>query len=119
MAVFKIQQHITRTKQAFLFILRRICFAILLRLSYLKRMLTYATFSKCWVIVQLLQLRFTHIRVSTNRKIFFQPSTQERNLKSGYSKNLTRFLTYKASKNFIIFNRNHFLLPVIFMTLLP
>ena len=82
--------------QAFLFILRRICFAILLQLFCLKKMLTYAIFNKCSVTAPLQQHRFTHIRALINRKTSFLPSTQEINLKLGYNKSLASVLTHKA-----------------------
>ena len=76
--------------------LLRICFVILLQLSCWKRTLTSDIFSKCSVTVLLQQHRFTHTRASTNRKIFFQPNTQETNLKLGYNKSPASFLTHKA-----------------------
>lgn len=69
---------------------------ILLQLSCWKRTLTSDIFSKCSVTVLLQQHRFTHTRASTNRKIFFQPNTQETNLKLGYNKSPASFLTHKA-----------------------
>lgn len=82
--------------QAFLFILRHICSAILLQLFCSKRMLTYAIFSKCSVTVPLPQRRFTHIRALTNRKTFYLPNIRGTNLKSGYNKSLASVLTHKA-----------------------
>ena len=76
--------------------LRRICSAILLQLSCLKKMLTYAIFNKCWVTVPLQQRRFTRIRVSTNRRLFYLPNIRGTNLKLGYNKSLASFLTHKA-----------------------
>lgn len=76
--------------------LLRICSAILLQLSCLKKMLTYAIFNKCWVTVPLQQRRFTRIRVSTNRRLFYLPNIRGTNLKLGYNKSLASVLTHKA-----------------------
>ena len=76
--------------------LLRICFVTLLQLYCLKKMLTYAIFNKCWVTAPLPQRRFTRIRVSTNRRLFYLPNIRGTNLKLGYNKSLASVLTHKA-----------------------
>ena len=83
--------------------LLRICSAILLQLSCLKRTLTSDIFSKCWGTAPLPQRRFTHIRALTNRKTSFLPNIRGTNLKSGYNKSLASVLTHKAIRIFYSF----------------
>lgn len=85
-------------RQIYPYILHHICSAILLQLSCLRKMLTYAIFSKCSVTVLLPQHRFIRIRASTSRKIFFLQNIRGTNLKSGYKKALQAF-AHKADKN--------------------
>lgn len=83
--------------------LLRICSAILLQLSCLKKTLTSDIFSKCWVTVPLPQRRFTHIRALTNRKIFYLPNIRGTNSKLGYNKSLASVLTHKAIRTLYSF----------------
>lgn len=73
-----------------------ICFDIHLQLYFLKKMLTYAIFNKCWVTAPLPQRRFTHIRALTNKKHSFCQASEKQTRNRDIIKALRDFLTHKA-----------------------